>query len=472
MAKIGDITLLKKLGDGSFGDVYSATKAGIQGYIAAKLISKEKMKQYGEIAEKCLKREIEILKELKHPNIYKIIDVKENSKDYIILTEYINGGNLRDCLEKYKNYFHKAFPEEIVQHLMRQIIDAFKYIHGKGIMHRDIKLENIMIHFNSENDKKNLNLLKSIIKIIDFGAACKGLGQTIIGTPEYMAPYIIKKFKESLAGKYCKLEQYDQKVDIWSLGVTCYYMLIGKQIYDFPSLDEFIEQVEAGSYSVPTTISREIVSFLNGMLQYDPKRRLTAAQLSQHPFLTKNVSEFTRINTERASKKNLSMNTKKNQTIWGIFKDEKQLLKIGIGGEKKLKQFKKLNTTDYSGYATGSGNVPSYISNNPKIVPSHSGQNMNKYDFHRNAPTIGNNSGFSFYGQKMSANIPTHQNPTFSHSNTLNPNIINNIMLNQMTHGIAKQPNFIDNSGLNNPQSQYRPMDNDDSDEQKVCVIM
>ena len=160
MAKIGDITLLKKLGDGSFGDVYLATKAGIQGYIAAKLISKEKMKQYGEIAEKCLKREIEILKELKHPNIYKIIDVKENSKDYIILTEYINGGNLRDCLEKYKNYFHKAFPEEIVQHLMRQIIDAFKYIHEKGIMHRDIKLENIMIHFNSENDKKNLNLLK------------------------------------------------------------------------------------------------------------------------------------------------------------------------------------------------------------------------------------------------------------------------------------------------------------------------
>jgi serine/threonine protein kinase len=249
-------------------------------------------------------------------------------------------------------------------------------------------------------------------------------------------------------------------------------MLIGKIIYDWSSLDDLIGQVEAGNYSVPTTISREMVSFLNGMLQYDPKRRLTAAQLSQHPFLTKNVSEFTRINTERASKKNLSMNTKKNQTIWGIFKDEKQLLKIGIGNEKNLKTFKKLNTTDYSTYSTGSGNMPSYIPNNPKIVPSHSGQNMNKYNFQRNAPTMGNNSGLSFYGQKMSANNPTHQKPTFNHSNTLNPNIINNIMLNQMTHGIAKQPNFIDNSGLNNPQSQYRPMDNDDSDEQKVCVIM
>ena len=469
MAKIGDITLLKKLGDGSFGDVYLATKAGIQGYIAAKLISKEFIKDNGEIAEKCLKGEISILKELNHPNIYKIIQATENSKYYIILTEYINGGSLDDCLEKYKKYFHKPFPEEIIQHLMRQIIDAFKYIHGKDIIHRDIKPENIMVNFNNENDKKNLNLLKSTVKIIDFGIARKGLGQTLIGTCQYMAPYVLKKFKENMTSKHCEIEKYDQKVDIWALGVTCYNMLIGKQIYDFSSLDELIEQVEAGSYSVPTTISREMVSFLNGMLQYDPKRRLSAAKLSQHPFLTKNVSEFTRINTERASKKNLRMNTKNNQTIWGIFKDEKQLLKIGIGDEKNLKTFKKLNTTDYS---TGSGNMPSYIPNNPKIVPSHSGQNMNKYNFQRNAPTMGNNSGLSFYGQKMSANNPTHQKPTFNHSNTLNPNIINNIMLNQMTHGIAKQPNFIDNSGLNNPQSQYRPMDNDDSDEQKVCVIM
>ena len=469
MTKIGDITLLKELGSGNFGAVYLATKEGIQGYIAAKLISKEKMKEYGEGGEKCLKAEFETLKELKHPNIYKMIDVKQNSKYYIILTEYLNGGDLQDCLDKYKSYFHKPFPEEIVQHLMRQIIDAFKYIHGKGIMHRDIKLENIMVNFDNENDKKKLNLLKSTVKIIDFGTARKGLGKTFIGTPEYMAPFVLKKYQKSQTSRYCSnIQLYDQKVDVWSLGVTCYNMLIGKKIYDFSSLDELIEQVEAGSYSVPTTLSREMVSFLNGMFQYDPKRRLTVEQLSRHPFLIKNVSEFTRINTERASKRSLRMNTKKNQTIWGIFKDEKQLLKVGIWDEKNLKNYKKLKTTDYSTYSTGSGNVPSYIPNNPKIVPSHSGQNMNQYDL-RNAPTFGNNGGLSFYGQKMTL---THHNPTFNHSNTLNPNIINNIMLNQMSHGIAKQPNFIDNSGLNNPQSQYRPMDNDDSDEQKVCVIM
>ena len=150
------------------------------------------------------------------------------------------------------------------------------------------------------------------------------------------------------------------------------------------------------------------------------------------------------------------MNTKTNQTIRGIFKDEKQLLKIDIGDEKNLKKIKKLNITDYS---TGSGNMPS-LPNNPKIFPSYSGKKMNKYDFLRNAPTLGYNNGLSFYGQKMSANNPTRQNPQFNYSNTLNPNILNNLMLNQMNQGIGNQLHFIDNSGLNNHQSQYRAMDN------------
>ena len=69
--------------------------------------------------------------------------------------EYCNGGELEKALEKYQLKYGKPFPEEVVQYLMRQIIDAFNYIHGKNVMHRDIKLENILLHFENEEDRKN-----------------------------------------------------------------------------------------------------------------------------------------------------------------------------------------------------------------------------------------------------------------------------------------------------------------------------
>ena len=102
--------------------------------------------------------------------------------------EYCNGGELSKALQNYQLKYGKAFNEELVQYLMRQIIiSAFKTIHNKGYMHRDIKLENILLHFNNEQDKNNLNLMKAQIKIIDFGFACKidknSLTYTEIGNP-------------------------------------------------------------------------------------------------------------------------------------------------------------------------------------------------------------------------------------------------------------------------------------------------
>ena len=485
--KIEDITLLKELGSGGFGSVYLATKEGKKEHFAAKLLNRDRCD--GEY-KRYLLDEISILKELNHPNIYKIGDIKKTSKYYIMLTEYVNGGSLSDCLEKYKKYFHMPFTEEIVQYLMRQIIDAFKYIHAKGIMHRDVKLENIMVNFNNDNDKIQLNLLKSTVKIIDFGLAHRGLGKTIVGTKEYMPPFLLKKYANSIASQYCKPEKYDQKVDIWSLGATCYQMLIGKRVFSASSLSELVNLVEAGNYVVPTTLSREVVSFLNCMLQYDENKRLTAAQLSQHPFLTKNVRDFVRIDTKKASKKidykGMHMNIKKGLTIWSIFEDEKKLLKIGEGNKAKA-QLRRANTLEprLVSYSTGSGNIYSQIFNNENIAPAHSSQYVNNNNFNQSTPIIGNNNNNakSFYGQDMHVNQPTHPNQGLRYCNTLNPNIMNNnLMMNQYIQGIGNQPNYGMNGGFNNnpnfisnnqfPQSQYRPMDNDDFEEQNVCNIM
>ena len=166
--QIEDLKLIKLLGKGSYGEVYLSKKLNSNKLYATKKINKTiadtEMRRY-------FKYEINILKMLNHPNIVKLEEVKTDKNYYYIVMEYINGGELSDYLKKYKLKYQRAFPEEIVQYLMRQIIKALIYIHDRNIIHRDLKLENIMVSFDSERDKEELNMMKANIKIIDFGFA-------------------------------------------------------------------------------------------------------------------------------------------------------------------------------------------------------------------------------------------------------------------------------------------------------------
>ena len=184
---------------------------------------------------------------------------------------------------------------------MKQIIDAFKYIHGKDIMHRDIKLENILLNYDNNEDKESQNLMKANVKIIDFGFAAKidknELKYTTLGSPINMDPLILSELRKR--GKKTQKLGYDKKADIWSIGTICYEMAIGKNVFDAEKLDELIEKVEKGEYTVPTNLSKELISFINGMLQYDSDKRLNIEQLSNHSFLKKNVNEFHKIDLQR-----------------------------------------------------------------------------------------------------------------------------------------------------------------------------
>ena len=82
-----------------------------------------------------------------------------------------------------------------------------------------------------------------------------------------------------------KMLGYDQKADIWSLGTLCYEMIIGKSAFDSKTMQELINKVQSGTYSVPTKLSKEIVSFLNAMLQFNSKKRLTCDEILNHPWL-------------------------------------------------------------------------------------------------------------------------------------------------------------------------------------------
>ena len=326
---VDNLTLEKCLGKGAFGEVYLTSRKGDdKKKYATKKIDREEVEKGEGI--KYLKNEIIILQYLRHPNIVRFEEVKKTKKHYYIVMEFCNGGELSKALEKYIEKYGKPFSEEIVQHLMRQIIDAFKFMHERKIIHRDVKLDNILLNYETEEDKKNLNLMKAQVKIIDFGFSCKidksGLQFTALGSPINMDPIILKKLNAS--SKKERQLGYNQKADIWSLGTICYEMLIGKSAFDADDMEDLVNKIENGSYNVPTNLSHEVVSFLNGMLQYEGNNRLTADQLSRHSFLTKNVKDFTPLSLNKTNK---VMNTKKlNQSIWAIFgaNDENKLMNI------------------------------------------------------------------------------------------------------------------------------------------------
>ena len=334
--QVDNLILEKLLGKGSFGEVHLTKITGDSKLYATKVYDRERIENTE--AFKYLTNEINIMHNLNHPNIVKFIQVKKTKKHYYIVMEYCNGGELEKALEKYQLKYGRPFSEEIVQHLMRQIISAFKYMHANQIMHRDIKLENILVNFESEKDKNDLNMLKATVKIIDFGFACKigknALTYTTIGNPMNMSPLILKKLTSH--GKVRQLG-YDMKADIWSLGAICYQMLIGKAAFDADDIDELVEKIEKGIYKVPTNLSKEVVSFLNGMLQYEPQARLTAEQLYNHQFLQENIQNFHTIDlnqvSNRVKKNELEIDTKKNKSIWAIFNEdvENKLNKISPG---------------------------------------------------------------------------------------------------------------------------------------------
>ena len=223
MTQIEDLILIKELGHGGYGKVYLSKKSNPNIYCATKIIDRPKT-DHNEKLKEYFETEIYIMKNFDHPNIIKLIDLKKDNNYYYVVMEYANGGDLNHCLKEYIKKYHRPFPEEIVQYLMRQIVEAIAFIHSYNVIHRDLKLDNIMVNFDSEKDKKDLNMMRAKIKIIDFGVSkIKLEASTVIGSPVYMDPVILEEHIKGEKDKYKrKLETYSQEVDIWSLGCINY----------------------------------------------------------------------------------------------------------------------------------------------------------------------------------------------------------------------------------------------------------
>lgn len=184
--------------------------------MAIKVVKKINMKPIEMIQQR---REIEVLKMCQHPNIIKLLDIFENSDNYFIVIEYMEGKDLFDYIKK-RNFL---LPETRVKHLVCQLITATRYIHDFGIVHRDLKLENIMMSDVTNNAKP---------KLVDFGLARiispNETANEPFGTLGYVAPEVLKK------------KPYSFSCDVWSIGCIMHALLTGSLPFDHGSQRETI----------------------------------------------------------------------------------------------------------------------------------------------------------------------------------------------------------------------------------------
>ena len=276
------------------------------------------------------------------------------------------------------------------------------------------------------------------IKIGDFGFSAKvDTFRTLVGTFNYMDPIILKKFKKRTNLK--DSESFDKTCDIWSLGSICFELITGERVFNGKSLDQIYEKVEEGNYSLPLSLSKEIVSFINGMLQYDPKKRLTIEKLAAHPFLKKNVKEFSKIHLSKLQSRivdeELKINTRKNESIWSIFNDDENFLRSI--SSTFFDEFPHHNQPNINIpiFQKNSGLRNKHLQNNyeenktnnyahfDKIPETNTINNINNNDSNKLSNNHNNdmNEKNSFHGKN---NIQTLKNNNFN--NRINNNNINN----------------------------------------------
>ncbi|XP_015430349.1 PREDICTED: serine/threonine-protein kinase BRSK2 [Dufourea novaeangliae] len=256
---VGPYRLEKTLGKGQTGLVKLGVHCVLGKKVAIKIINREKL---SESVLMKVEREIAIMKLIDHPHVLGLSDVYENKKFRYLVLEHVSGGELFDYLVKKG----RLTPKE-ARRFFRQIISALDFCHSHSICHRDLKPENLLL------DEKNN------IKIADFGMAslqpAGSMLETSCGSPHYACPEVIRG------------EKYDgRKADVWSCGVILYALLVGALPFDDDNLRKLLEKVKRGVFYIPHFVPPECQNLLKGMIEVDPDKRLTLAEINRHVWVT------------------------------------------------------------------------------------------------------------------------------------------------------------------------------------------
>ena len=273
-----------EIGEGGFGKVRTIIHKKTGQLRAMKLIKKSKEFNLDEIENLML---------LNHPNILKLFEYYYDEQENIyIITEYIRGEELFNKIQEVYR-----FSEEDAAIIIKSVLQAITYCHSRGIIHRDLKPENILIPTGSSK------IDYTLLKIIDFGASVlkkdDGKISFRFGTPYYIAPEVLQ-------------ESYNEKCDVWSIGVILYLLLIGQAPFDGDD-DDIIcqkiisEEIDFDNNNKIKELSREAVDFMKKLLEKNPDKRISSAQALEHIWLKK-YAPHTKVNKAFSRKiyKNLS----------------------------------------------------------------------------------------------------------------------------------------------------------------------
>ncbi|KAI9047764.1 hypothetical protein LZ554_008474 [Drepanopeziza brunnea f. sp. 'monogermtubi'] len=307
--------LIEKMGDGAFSNVYRARDLeGNAGEVAIKVVRKFEMnsgqgeaalhpdfkKQPKTVERANILKEVQIMRQLDHPNIVKLIDFSESKQYYYIVLELAPGGEL----------FHQIvrltyFSEDLARHVITQVAEALEYLHEEcGVVHRDIKPENLLFSpipfMPSKNPKPKApededkvdegEFVKGVgsggigkIKIADFGLSkivWDNQTMTPCGTVGYTAPEIVKD------------ERYSKSVDMWAMGCVLYTLLCGFPPFYDESIQVLTEKVARGQYTFLSPwwddISKPAQDLVSHLLTVDPAKRYTITEFLAHPWIKQN----------------------------------------------------------------------------------------------------------------------------------------------------------------------------------------
>ena len=261
----------KLLGEGSFGKAFLCSRDSDEDLCVIKQIKVEDMTKQ---EKDDVINESTILSKLDHPNIIKFFEFFESKtpqQTFNIVTEYADGGDLS---EKIKEQNKTPFKESDILDYFTQICLALKHIHEKKIIHRDLKSGNVF-------------LMKSgLVKLGDFGIAktfknTMDKAKTMVGTPYYLSPEIIQ-------GK-----PYDNKSDIWSLGVLLYEMMTFKMPFEANTLPMLSMKIMRGNYTPPSSMyTKDLREIVSKCLMVDPSRRPSIREILKMPIIQNRIKNF------------------------------------------------------------------------------------------------------------------------------------------------------------------------------------
>lgn len=265
---IGNYTLKRQIGKGSFATVWRAEHKLAKLPVAIKIIANSSLAS--EDSQTRFVREVNLIKQMDHPFISKLFEVIKTPKYTYLVMEYAENGSILTYVNS-----HGRLPEKQARRYFSQLISALEYLHDeKLVAHRDLKAENVLLD-------RNLN-----IRLIDFGLSNSFTEEapeltTACGSPAYASPEMVRG------------QPYTKAADVWSSGVLLYAMVTGQLPFDDENMQRLLQKIAFTEPQYPAYLSPQLVDLLRKVMMKNPDARATIAKIKSHPWFSQ--SEYSQL---------------------------------------------------------------------------------------------------------------------------------------------------------------------------------